>query len=191
MDRFSTQPWTDFWLNLFSHVWPFFPFLKYVETPIFIGLSAKQNIFVAHPPKLGTLFANTIGLTEVVVCPFFLHFCFSFFVVSGSLGLFLKRMKNWTQHNQKEPRPQDATRKPHSLVYKKKQTQNNATSLFRLQTDNIRKKSKNKSIEHENQSTFPLIFGNFGFFQVTLFHVCKVVFCWQRYKIVFSAEHSF
>ena len=28
----------------------------------------------------------------------------------------------------------------------------------------------------------PLFFENFGFFQVTLFHVCKAVFCWQHYK---------
>ena len=25
LDRFLTQPWPDFWLNLFSHCWPFFP----------------------------------------------------------------------------------------------------------------------------------------------------------------------
>ena len=50
------------------------------------------------------------------------------------------------------------TRKPLSLVYKKRkqttQSQNNATSLFRLQTDNTRNnKNKKKNIKHKKQTT--------------------------------------
>ena len=43
LDRFSAQP--------FSHFGPFFPFSTCAQTPIFIGFSAKHNIFVAHPQR--------------------------------------------------------------------------------------------------------------------------------------------
>ena len=64
LDRFSAQPFSHCW-------WPFLSFLKIYSNLYLIGFSAKTNIFVAHPQKLGTLFVNTTALTDVFVCPFF------------------------------------------------------------------------------------------------------------------------
>ena len=52
LDRFGTQP--------FSYFWPFFPFSKDVGIPIFIVCFHQNNIFVAHPKKVGTLFVNQL-----------------------------------------------------------------------------------------------------------------------------------
>ena len=98
---------------------------------------------------------NTIALTELFVCPFFSAFLFfGVFAVSGLGGHFF--WKEWKtkksrQNNQKKKHHHKMqTRKPLSLVYKKRkqttQTQHNATSLFRLQTDNAgNKKARTKT----------------------------------------------
>ena len=156
LDRFLTQPWRDFWLNLF-HIFGLF-FLKICWNPYFYRFPAKNNIFVAQPRKLGTRFVKTSALTDFLVCPFseFLFFwCVRFW---GSLKELKNKNKtlNTKQPNKKQDHKMQ-TRKPLSLVYKKQttQTQNNAASLFRLQTDNPRnKKTRTKTLNTKTKLLF-------------------------------------
>ena len=146
VDRFFTQP--------FSHVWPFFPFSKYAETPTlyFIGFSANNNIFVTK--KLG-LFVNTTALTD-----FFCFFCILFwviFAVSGLGGLFV--WKEWKTKNiehettKKETRPQDANQKNHLVLFTKQDNTDTKQCNFIVQTRNRqhtkKKKNKNTIIKHK------------------------------------------
>ena len=124
--RFLTQPF-------FSHFWPFFSFSKYAETPYFYRAFSKNRIFVAHPPKLETLFANTAALTELLVL-FSAFLFFGGFCCVRYLGLFLKGMKNKIGHKttKKERRPEDANKKPHTLVYKKKESRQHRHKTMQL-----------------------------------------------------------
>ena len=158
--------WTDFQLNLgqiFSStillIFFLFSFLKRCSNPNFYSAFSKNNLFVAHPPKI----RNTI--CEHDCANWFLSFSayFGFWGYCCVRFCWIFFWKEWKTKNTKQPSmKQDhkmQTRKALSLVYKKRkqttQPQNNATSLFRLQTDNTRNnKNNNKNIKHKNPTTF-------------------------------------
>ena len=122
--RFLTQS--------FSHVWPYFPFIKICWNHYFYRVLSKNSIFAARPKKLGTLFVNITALTELFVCPFFCVFGILGFCCVRLFGLFWKewkqkKLKSDTTQPKKETRPQDANKKPLSLVYKKKKADNTDT----------------------------------------------------------------
>ena len=157
--QISTQPWTDFQLNLFHIFGPFFPFSKYAQTPIFIGSSAKMPFLWPTPKKLGTLFVNTTALTNFFVCPFFLHFCFWGFCCVQFFGFFFSRNKNKNiTMNTKQPKQKQhhkmQTKKPLSLVYKKQSRQHRHKTiqlhcLDCKQTAHETKKQE-QNIKHKN-----------------------------------------
>ena len=133
----------SFLTTFFPHFWTF-SFFKICWNHYFYRFSANMLCF-AHPQKLGTLFVNTTALTVFSI--FFLHFCFGGFLLCPFVWSVFERnekSKIWTQTTKKKQDHKMQTRKPLSLVYKERQqttqTQNNATSLFRLQTSKTRNK---------------------------------------------------
>ena len=126
LDRFLTRPWPDFW-QPFSHVWPFFPFLKICWNPYFIGFSAETNIFVAHPPKIRNTIcehncANWFFLSIVFCILGFGGFCCVRFLV-----FFERNAKLNTKQPKKTHDHKMQTRKPLRIVYKKKKADNTDT----------------------------------------------------------------
>ena len=77
--------------------------------------------------------------------------------MSGFWGLF-KRGRESEHKTTKNKTPKLQTRKPHSPVTKRRKqttpTQNNATSLFRLQETTQEQKRKKTSMKHKKQTTF-------------------------------------
>ena len=92
---------------------------------------------------------NTTALTDFFLF-FVRYFCFLFFLLCPFLS-FLKGMEkttNWTQNNQRRNKTTRCKLEKHLVLLTKKgkqttQTQNNATSLFRLQAANTKKQNKN------------------------------------------------
>ena len=118
LDQCLTQP---FW-----HFLAIFPFSKYAETTRVIVITAKNCMFKPTPPKLGTLFVNTIALAEkhgpfsaflfwgFLLCPFFIFFC----------PFCWRWMNNKKQNNQKKKQYHKMqTTKPPSLSTKKEARQ--------------------------------------------------------------------
>ena len=104
---------------------PSMAFSKYVETTSFIVFSGNCIFKPTH--KFGTLFVNTIALTETKECPFFRNFFFGGgFAVSGFLPIFLRGMKKQKseQNSKTETRPQDANNKKHLVLLQKRKADN-------------------------------------------------------------------
>ena len=103
LDSFLTQPWPDYWLNLFHVFGPFFLSQRMLK-PLFYRVFSKHNIFVAHPPKI----RNTICEHNCANWNFFLSFFFCIlvflFLLCPGFWSFWKEWKTkqkWTQNNQK------------------------------------------------------------------------------------------
>ena len=132
-----------------------FPFSKYAETT-FLWCFQQKCLFSPPPKKLGTLFVNITALTDFLVS--FLQCCLGFCCVWFFGSFLLKGVNTPPQTkktlNTKQPKKKQdhkMQRENHLVLLQKRkqtiQTQNNTTSLFRLQTRDTRnKKARTKTL---------------------------------------------
>ena len=148
LDRFLTQNF---------HMFGTFPFFKICRNLYFYTVSGKKCDFIARPQKLGTLFVNTTAQTDF--CRFFNIFVFWGFCCVRFWGLFFERNEKHKLITKQQKQNKTTRYKPENhivLLQESKQTtqtQNNATSLKILQTNNTRNKNQNKNINYK-KTTF-------------------------------------
>ena len=133
----AQHAWTDSWLDhgqifdsTFSHVW------------------RCKHCFLPTPQKLGTLFVNTIALTDF----FALIFCILFFGLLLRLvfGLFfeIKKNKKLTQNNRKRNKTTRCKPENHLVLFTKKESRQHRHKTMhcldcKQTTQEIKNKNKN------------------------------------------------
>ena len=136
----AQRAWTDFRFNVFTFLL-FFHFETMLK-PLLLGF--QQTCIFAHPSKI----RNTICEHNCANC--FLHVLCVFFAVS-----FFVFWQEWNIEHKTAQGNQTTSCKQenHLVLFTKKrkqtaQTQNNATSLFRPQTNNTRNRKQEQNIKH-------------------------------------------
>ena len=133
LDRFLPQPWTDFDSTFFTFLTPVFLSQNLLK-PLFYRVFSKNNNFVAHPKKLGTLFVNTTALTDLLVL-FFCIFGSLVFCCVHFLGVFFWKewkTKDWTQNNPKINKTTRCKPDNHLVLFTKKESRQHRHKTMQL-----------------------------------------------------------